>query len=96
MDLLDVFLGGLLTSELEQWGIDHHFAEVIANHMESPGTRAYTAAEARALFPVPSARVDTRITAYDLRVGRRAFLPTWTWSLVPASLGWFHMVSGTK
>lgn len=70
--------------------------EVIANHMESPGTQAYTAAEAAQLFPTDDVRVDTRITAYDLRVGRRRFLPTWTWSLVPASLGWFHMISGTK
>ena len=70
--------------------------EAIARHMESPGTQAYTAAEARALFPVRDVRVDTRITAYDLRLGRRLFLPRWTWSLVPSSLGWFHIVQGTK
>ena len=70
--------------------------EAIATHMESPGTQAYTAAEAAALFPVPDVHVATRITAYDLRVGRRRFLPTWTWSLAPSSLGWFHIVGGTK
>ncbi len=69
---------------------------VIADNMESPGTQAYGAEEARGLFPVDSARVDTRITAYDLRLGRRLFLPRWTWNLVPSSLGWFHIVSGSK
>jgi len=68
----------------------------IANHMESPGTQAYSADEARALFPVRDVRVDTRVTAYDLRLARRRFLPRWTWSLMPSSLGWFHVVSGTK
>jgi ubiquinone/menaquinone biosynthesis C-methylase UbiE len=70
--------------------------QVIADNMESPGTQAYTAEGARQLFPVPSAEVESRITAYDLRIGRRLFLPTWTWRLAPASLGWFHMVSGIK
>jgi SAM-dependent methyltransferase len=70
--------------------------DVIADHMESPGTQAYTAREAASLFPASQVRVDTRITAYDLRLGRRRFLPTWTWSLVPARFGWFHVVSGAK
>lgn len=72
------------------------FQQVIAEHMESPGTQAYSAEGARQLFPVQSAEVATMITAYDLRVGRRLFLPRWTWRLAPASLGWFHIVSGTQ
>jgi ubiquinone/menaquinone biosynthesis C-methylase UbiE len=72
-------------------------ADVLAEHMESPGTKAYTATEARALFPeARAARVDTVVTAYDMRVGRRRFLPRWTWRAVPARLGWFHVVTGTK
>ena len=75
---------------------DLSILDAIANHMESPGTQAYSADEACALFPVRDLRVDTRETAYDLRLGRRRFLPRWTWSLVPPSLGWFHIIRGTK
>ena len=72
------------------------FRQTIAENMESPGTRAYTAQEALELFSVASVKVETVITAYDLRIGRRFFLPKWTWNLVPSSLGWFHVVSGFK
>jgi ubiquinone/menaquinone biosynthesis C-methylase UbiE len=72
------------------------FKDAVAENMESPGTQAYTAQEALQLFPVESATVETVITAYDLRLGRRLFLPRWTWNLVPSSLGWFHVVSGFK
>ncbi len=33
--LLDILLGGVLTHELEEWGIDHLFAEVISNRYDS-------------------------------------------------------------
>jgi ubiquinone/menaquinone biosynthesis C-methylase UbiE len=71
--------------------------DVLAAHVESPGTKAYTSEEATALFDgARDVRVDTVVTAYDLRVGRRRFLPKWTWPLVPSQLGWFHVVSGSK
>jgi SAM-dependent methyltransferase len=71
--------------------------DVLASHVESPGTKAYTPREARALFDgAHEVRVDTVVTAYDMRIGRRRFLPPWTWSVVPRRLGWFHVVSGTK
>ncbi len=73
------------------------FGDVLAHHMESPGTKGYTAAEARALFQgARQVTVETVVTPYDMRIGRRRFLPTWTWRVVPARLGWFHVVSGTK
>ena len=72
-------------------------ADVLAHHMESPGTKAYTAREARALFAdAQAARVETVVTAYDMRIGRRRFLPRWTWRAVPPTLGWFHVVIGTR
>jgi ubiquinone/menaquinone biosynthesis C-methylase UbiE len=72
-------------------------ADVLAHHMESPGTKAYTADEARALFRgARDASVQTVVTAYDMRIGRRRFLPRWTWRAVPPRLGWFHVVTGVK
>jgi ubiquinone/menaquinone biosynthesis C-methylase UbiE len=72
-------------------------ADVLAHHMESPGTKGYTAAEARALFEGAQAvSVETVVTPYDMRIGRRRFLPEWTWRAVPNRLGWFHVVTGIK
>lgn len=73
------------------------FADVLAHHVESPGTKAYTKLEARDLFEgATSRRVETVVTPYDMRIGRRRFLPQWTWRGVPRRLGWFHVVIGTK
>ncbi len=72
-------------------------ADVLSSHVESPGTKAYTVEEARALFGgAIDVRIDTLVTPYDMRVGRRAFLPSWTHKLVPNRLGWFHVVRGVK
>jgi ubiquinone/menaquinone biosynthesis C-methylase UbiE len=71
--------------------------DVLAHHMESPGTKGYTTAEARALFEgVRELSVETVVTPYDMRVGRRRFLPRWTQRAVPKRLGWFHVITGTK
>jgi ubiquinone/menaquinone biosynthesis C-methylase UbiE len=72
-------------------------ADVLASHMESPGTKAYTAPEALALFAgAKDAEVETIVTPYDMRIGRRRFLPKWSWGMVPARVGWFHVVTGAK
>lgn len=72
-------------------------SDVLAHHMESPGTKAYTMREARALFDAArDVRVETVVTAYDVRIGRRRFLPSWTWNAVPQRLGWFHVITGSK
>ncbi len=72
-------------------------ADVLASHVESPGTKAYTRSEALQLFAGARTRhVDTVVTPYDLRIGRRRFLPSWTAELVPHQLGWFHVVTGTR
>jgi ubiquinone/menaquinone biosynthesis C-methylase UbiE len=71
--------------------------DVLAHHMESPGTKGYTPAEARALFQGAAiVGLETVVTPYDMRLGRRRFLPRWTWRTVPNTLGWFHVVTGTK
>ena len=72
-------------------------AGVLASHVESPGTKAYTRGEAARLFAGgENVRVTTRVTPYDLRIGRRRFLPKWTHALVPAQLGWFHIITGKR
>jgi hypothetical protein len=72
-------------------------AELIAQHVESPGTQAYTAAEARALFAgAARAEVTTVVTPYDLRIARRVFLPASLGRAVPSTLGWFHVVEGAR
>jgi ubiquinone/menaquinone biosynthesis C-methylase UbiE len=71
--------------------------DVISHHMESPGTKAFSLAEARALFPgLQGLTVRPILTPYDARIGRRIFLPSWVRRLLPDSLGWFLVVRGTK
>ncbi|MGA9995584.1 MAG: class I SAM-dependent methyltransferase [Pyrinomonadaceae bacterium] len=72
-------------------------SEIIAHHVESPGTKSYTPDEALKLFEgLKDTRVQRVVTRYDLRLGRRLFLPTWIRSIVPSQLGWFMIVNGTK
>jgi SAM-dependent methyltransferase len=72
-------------------------SDILATHMESPGTKAYAAVEARALFDgAGPVTLETIVTPYDMRIGRRRFLPRWTWRTVPARLGWFHVITGVK
>ncbi len=72
-------------------------SEVIGSHIESPGTRAYTRSEAKGLFAaLPQVSVETVVTPFDLRVGRRAYLPKSLRRVVPRRLGWFLVVDGNK
>jgi ubiquinone/menaquinone biosynthesis C-methylase UbiE len=71
--------------------------ELLGEHLQSPGTRVYTPDEALALLDgSKDKRAQTIVTRYDLRVGRRAYLPRWFRSIVPPQFGWFIVVSGTK
>jgi 2-polyprenyl-3-methyl-5-hydroxy-6-metoxy-1,4-benzoquinol methylase len=70
---------------------------IIAERLESPGTKVYSTSEARDLFHgVKNIRVQTIVTRYDLRLGRRSFLPSWLRYLIPPQLGWFLVVNGVK
>ena len=72
-------------------------AEIIASHLESPGTKAYTESEARAMFStIEDVSVTPVVTVYDLRIGRERFLPQWMCSLVPQRLGYFMVIEGRK
>jgi SAM-dependent methyltransferase len=71
--------------------------DVIAGHVESPGTQAYTFAEARDLFSgLEHVRARAIVTRYDARLGRRRFLPAWLRGTLPSRWGWFLAVTGTK
>jgi SAM-dependent methyltransferase len=72
-------------------------AEIMAAHLESPGTKGYTVREARQLFaPLEDLSVSPIVTIYDLRVGRDRFLPAWMCSVVPQRFGYFMVIQGRK
>jgi len=71
--------------------------DIIANHHESPGTKAYTVAEARQMFSAfRDLEIKVRLTPYDLRYRRDKYLPRWVSRLVPQGLGWFMIIQGRK
>ncbi|MCX6008884.1 MAG: class I SAM-dependent methyltransferase [Chloroflexi bacterium] len=71
--------------------------DILANHHESPGTKAYAVSEARQMFSAfQRLEIETRLTPYDLRYGRDKYLPKWVGNLVPKRLGWFMVIRGQK
>ncbi|MDX6664074.1 MAG: hypothetical protein QOG68_280 [Solirubrobacteraceae bacterium] len=69
----------------------HSLAHVIANHMESPGTTAYTPAEMTRLFgAIRSVAIGREVTPYDRRVGGPLV------RLLAPRLAWFLVAQGTK
>ncbi len=72
-------------------------SDLIAAHLESPGTKAYTLEEARIMFSsLDGLTVTPVVTVYDLRIGRDRYLPQWVSSLVPRRYGYFVVVQGRK
>jgi ubiquinone/menaquinone biosynthesis C-methylase UbiE len=72
-------------------------SELIAKNIESPGTRAFTRSEARALFQqFRFVEVRPVVTAYDVRFGRRRFAPRWVRRLAPSRVGWFLLIRAQK
>jgi ubiquinone/menaquinone biosynthesis C-methylase UbiE len=66
-------------------------ATVLAHHMESEGTKAYTVAEARRLFAdLEALRVEPVATSYD-----RSMMGPLA-RLAPRRLGWFLVIRGRK
>ena len=72
-------------------------AEIVASHLESPGTKAFTIAEARALFSgCRDLNVSPVLTPYDLRISREHFLPSAFARALPQRAGYFLVVTGRK
>ena len=70
---------------------------LIADHVESPGTKAFSIREALGLFSgVKELHAQAVVTRYDLRISRRRFLPFFLHRLIPARFGWFLVIRGKK
>lgn len=68
------------------------FADVIQDHVESPGTKAYTVAELRALFACfQQFSAEPLLTPYDTRVW-----PHWLSRFFPQQWGWFVALRAVK
>jgi len=67
-------------------------SDVVWHHVESVGTKAYTAAEARALFGAFAAvEAQPLVTPYD-----QALFPRWLARFFPDDWGWFIAVRARK
>jgi len=71
--------------------------DILARHLESPGTKAYSVSEVRQMFSAfQRLEVKIRLTPYDLRYRRDKYFPKWVRTLVPERLGWFLVIRGQK
>jgi ubiquinone/menaquinone biosynthesis C-methylase UbiE len=71
--------------------------EIMAAHQESPGTKVYSCEEVRRMLrDFNAVTVNPVLTPYDLRSGRKPFLPKWAGRFVPDALGYFLLMSGRK
>jgi ubiquinone/menaquinone biosynthesis C-methylase UbiE len=67
-------------------------SDLVASHMESPGTKAYTASEVKALFSsFRSCETRALLTPYDSNK-----LPAWIVRLLPDAWGWFISIKAEK
>jgi SAM-dependent methyltransferase len=72
-------------------------ADLISSYHESPGTRAYTIAEAGHLFEgVVDLVVTPVVTPFDVRISRTRSLPVSIRRLIPCRLGWFLVIEAEK
>jgi len=71
--------------------------ETIEKNLESPGTKAYTAAEVQKMFDMfEDLKIDIVFTPYDLRYWRDSYLPQWLGKFIPRRFGWFIVIRGRK
>ena len=74
-----------------------HLDDIVANHVESPGTHVYSCKQAMQLFrDFAELSVKTVLTPHDIRYGRGRYLPAWVLRLIPDALGWFMVIRGWK
>ena len=71
--------------------------DIIANHVESPGTRAYTRRQVNEMFrDFRDVTMQPVLTPYDIGYSRLSLIPAWVMELLPNWLGWFMVVRGMK
>lgn len=74
-----------------------NISDILANHHESEGTKAYTIKEVRQLFSIfDNLRVDVRVSSYDIRYARDRYLPRWVARILPQGIGWNIIVRAGK
>lgn len=65
---------------------------IVANHMESPGTKAYTRRELQLMFQhFDPVKLQPIVTVYD-----RKWLPRWLHPAIPVGLGWNFAITADK
>ncbi len=69
---------------------------IARDHLESFGTKVYSADGARHLFAGQAVTVTAVVTPYDVRYGRYKYLPPAFRRIVPAALGYFLVIEGQK
>ena len=70
--------------------------DIAGAHFESYGTKVYTEAGARLLFPGIDVRITHVLTPYDLRYSRARYLPNFFQRVVPSFFGYFMVLEGRK
>lgn len=71
---------------------DRTLSDLVAHHMESPGTKAYSVREVRGLFDqFNRVTATTLLTPYD-----RRRVPSWFMNYVPERWGWFICIHAVK
>ncbi len=70
--------------------------EIARDHFESFGTKVYSEAGARGLFPGIDVTLTHIMTPYDLQYGRDKFVPPSIVRLVPDFFGYFLVIEGQK
>ena len=69
---------------------------IARDHFESFGTKVYTAAEGRGLFPGVAVAATHVLTPYDLQLSRQHFLPAPIGRVIPPFMGYFLVLEGRK
>jgi len=73
------------------------FKELFSRYHESPGTKALTNSEASELFAdFENLKIKNIVTPYDLRITHNIYLPSVFKIFVPASFGFFKIITGEK
>lgn len=68
------------------------FRDILASHMESAGTKAFTVSELRQMF----SRFDRQHISPVLTAGDIERFPKWLHRWLPPAWGWFAVISGFK
>ncbi len=70
--------------------------EIFRNHFESYGTKVYSAASGRALFPGVQVKVTHVLTPYDLQYRRDTYFSSDLIRRLPQFFGYFLVLEGVK